>query len=185
MVASYWNAYSDKLFQFLVKRTGDREVARDLLQDTFHKALMHEQHLRNDVENAEAWLMSVARNTLIDHTRKKREGRMDDPIRIPDRDADSDTGELVEGISECLYELINEYDPEERNLLKKVFTKSMTQKEMARYMDLPYSTLKSRVQKAREEIMEAFRSRCCILRRNAKGEIIGCVPVGKTTLADC
>lgn len=185
MVASYWDAYSDKLFHFLVKRTGDREVARDLLQDTFHKALLHEQHLSREVDNPESWLMSVARNTLIDHTRKKREGRMDDPKRIPDRDADYETDGLVEGISECLYELINEYEPEERELLEKVFTKSMTQKEMARYMDLPYSTLKSRVQKAREEIMEAFRSRCCTLRRNASGEIIGCIPVGTSTLADC
>lgn len=177
MIDNYWEKYSGKLFNFLNKRIRDEEIARDLLQDTFHKALLNREYLSEEVANPEAWLTSVARNTLIDYTRKKKEAHVDDLKMIADDDFTSGKERLVEGISECLYELINEYDPEQRELLLNVFTKSMTQKEMARAMGIPYSTLKSRIQKARNQILQDFRSRCCTLQCNSKGEIIGCTPV--------
>lgn len=185
MVETYWDEYSNKVYNFLNKRIQDDEVARDLLQDTFHKALLNREHLSEQVENPEAWLMSVARNTLIDYTRKKKEAHIDDLKMIASEDFTDGKSRLVEGISECLYELINKYDKDNRDLLLNVFTKSMTQKEMAQYMDIPYSTLKSRIQKARDQILNDFRSRCCTLQRNSKGEIIGCTPVSEPALADC
>lgn len=181
MVEQYWHTYSDKLFFFLNKRINNREVARDLLQDTFQKALLNKDRLET-VDNPEAWLMSVARNTLIDYTRKKKEVTADD-LKIAVGDESTDEKEcLVEGISECLYELIEEYEKEERELLLSIFTKSMSQKEVAQYLDIPYSTLKSRIQKARDQILQEFRARCCTLSRNAKGEIIGCTPVDKLSV---
>lgn len=185
MIDTYWNKYSDKLFNFLHKRIQDREIARDLLQDTFHKALLNKERLTEEIENPEAWLMSVARNTLIDYTRKKKEVSMDDLKMITEGDFSGEKKNFVEGISKCLLELINEYDKDQRELLMNVFTKSMTQKEMARYMDIPYSTFKSRIQKARNHILTEFKARCCTLNRNQKGEIIGCTPVNKPAIAEC
>lgn len=185
MVDKYWKRYSDKLFNFLHKRIRNEEVARDLLQDTFYKALLNREYLSQEVENPEAWLMSIARNTLIDYTRKKKEIHIDDLRMIASGDFTNEKARLVEGISECLYELINEYDKDERELLLSVFTKSMTQKEMARYMGIPYSTLKSRIRKIRDQILSDFRSRCCTLQHNSKGEIIGCTPVEEPALAEC
>ncbi|MDZ7692288.1 MAG: sigma-70 family RNA polymerase sigma factor [Balneolaceae bacterium] len=186
MMEQYWKAYSDKVFFFLNKRIRNREVARDLLQDTFQKALTNKNQLQN-AENPEAWLMSVARNTLIDYTRKKKEVSLGDIQMINSEDFTSDKERLVDGIAECLYELIDEYDDDERQLLIDVFTKSMTQKEMAKALDIPYSTFKSRIQKAREQILTEFKNRCCTLSRNSKGEIIGCTPIEKPqmTAADC
>ncbi len=186
MVEQYWHAYSDKLFFFLNKRIKNREVARDLLQDTFQKALVNKDRLKT-ADNPEAWLMSVARNTLIDYTRKKKEITVDDLKITAANDNDDEKDCVVEGISQCLYELIEEYEKEERELLLSVFTKSMSQKEVAQYLDIPYSTLKSRIQKARDQILEEFRARCCTLSRNAKGEIIGCTPVDKPSInvAEC
>jgi RNA polymerase sigma-70 factor (ECF subfamily) len=96
----------------------------------------------------------------------------------------AENNRMIKGIAECLYELINEYDKDERELLLSVFSKSMTQKEMAKYLNIPYSTLKSRIQKARGQILNDFRSRCCTLQHNSKGEIIGCTPVNKLTLVE-
>lgn len=184
MIEQYWISYSPKLLYFLQKRINDKEVARDLLQDTFQKALLNKDQL-DKVENPEAWLMRVAKNTLIDYTRKKKEVTVDN-LQIADaEDHSSSRDHLVEGISECLYELIDEYDEEKRDLLLTVFTRSMTQKEMAEYMDLPYSTLKSRIQKAREHIISEFNNRCCTLNRNSKGEIIGCTPVQSRAVVAC
>jgi RNA polymerase sigma-70 factor (ECF subfamily) len=129
--------------------------------------------------------MSVARNALVDYARKKKEVHIDDNRMIDFNDVTDEKARLVESISECLYELINEYDKDERELLLSVFTTSMTRKEMARYLDIPYSTLKSRIQKARNQILQDFRSRCCTLQRNSKGEIIGCILVEEPALAEC
>lgn len=184
MLEKIWHEFSDKLYFFLNKRINNQEVARDLVQDTFQKAIMNKEQLER-VDNPEAWLMSVARNTLIDYTRKKKEVTLDD-LRLIDTDEfRSDKTNVVEGIAECLYELIAEYDKDKQELLLNVFTKSMTQKEMAKSMGIPYSTLKSRIQKARNEILTEFRNRCCILNRNSKGEIIGCTPVENLNTVSC
>lgn len=186
MIEKYWNAYSDKLFFFLNKRIKNREVARDLLQDTFQKALLNKSQIQT-LDNPEAWFMSIARNTLIDYTRKKKEVAIADIQMINSKDFNSAKSCLVEGIAECLHDLIEEYDKDKQELLLNIFTKSMTQKEMAQSMDIPYSTFKSRIQKARERILTEFKARCCTLHRNSDGEIIGCSPVEKKalTMAQC
>ena len=184
MVTNLWKTYSNSLFHYFNRRIGNAKIAEDLLQETFQKVWVHRNRL-NRVDDHKAWLFSIARNTMIDYTRKKKEDRIDDLSIVENNVSESAANDAVEGIAQCLYELIDEYETEERDLLLDVFTKSLSQKEAARYLDIPYSTLKSRIQKAREEIVQAFNSRCCRLQYSSQGEIIGCVPVGTLSPADC
>ncbi len=150
-------------------------LACDLMQDTFHKVLANQDKL-DRVRNHEAWIFSIARNTLIDYSRKKKEDALDN-LDIPDQQSsmEEQPSEMDE-ISECLYELIDEYTQEEQDILWDVFTKSLSQKEAAQALDIPYSTFKSRVQKARSVILSEFEARCCHLKYNHEGQIIGCTP---------
>ena len=111
---------------------------------------------------------------MIDYTRKKKEDSLPEST-IPGNNDDDEKGQSnIDEIAECLYQLIEEYDEREQKILIKVFQKSLTQKEVAQYLDIPYSTLKSRVQKARKQIIKEFNERCCRLKYDQKGKIIGC-----------
>lgn len=172
MTSQLYKKYSDKVCHYLNKRIGKKAVACDLMQDTFQKVLQNEQKL-NTVRNPEAWIFRIAKNTLIDYTRKKKEDSLNDLQISADTDYQEQKSD-VEVISECLHELIEEYSDEEQEILKDVFTKSLSQKEAAKSLDIPYSTFKSRVQKARSVILSEFQKRCCRLKYNQQGEIIGC-----------
>lgn len=151
-------------------------LACDLMQDTFQKVFTNQQKLEH-INNYKAWIFQIARNTLIDYTRKKKEKTVGDLVVVDEREELTEGTSEIEDISQCLYELIEEYNPEEQELLLDVFTKTLSQKEAAQAVDIPYSTFKSRVQKARKEIVDEFERRCCQLKYNNRGEIIGCISV--------
>lgn len=95
-VSSYWAAlYSEHataLTVFLRKLTGDPEVASELMQETFVRAIRSGGE--SDLRSARAWLFRIAGNLARDHHRRRRllrfvpfTGREPDPARI-DPDAD-------------------------------------------------------------------------------------------------
>jgi RNA polymerase sigma factor (sigma-70 family) len=65
--------YSDNLYRFILKHIKDRDVAKDIVQDTYEKIWRKV----NDIEstNAKSYLFTTAHHTLIDYTRKaKKQG---------------------------------------------------------------------------------------------------------------
>ena len=64
--------YSDAIFRYVCFRMSDREIAKDLVQETFVRywqCLVRE----DDIRNSKALLYKIAGNLVIDHFRKKKE----------------------------------------------------------------------------------------------------------------
>lgn len=59
------------LRNFLIGLTKNDEVADDIIQDLFAKMLTDPSKIQQ-VTNMKGWLVKVAKNTLLDHYRKKR-----------------------------------------------------------------------------------------------------------------
>jgi RNA polymerase sigma-70 factor (ECF subfamily) len=57
------------LFAFLVRYTGDRSLAEDLLQETFIR-VYRKRHLYDRHQPARPWLYRIAMNLAIDHFRR-------------------------------------------------------------------------------------------------------------------
>jgi RNA polymerase sigma factor (sigma-70 family) len=72
---SLYRSLSEPVFQFLKNRTGDAELASDLLQETFLKVFRF-WNKDSSVSSARAWVFQVARNTWIDSWRSSsKEGQ--------------------------------------------------------------------------------------------------------------
>ncbi len=63
-----WHHYRAPLFGFLVRMTGRREVAEELVQDTFVQLHRHASRLRKDTR-LKAFLFTIARNLARSHHR--------------------------------------------------------------------------------------------------------------------
>jgi RNA polymerase sigma-70 factor (ECF subfamily) len=63
-----------RLGRFLAQIVRDRQLAEDLLQDTFHDAFRDRGRLAA-VENEEAWLYGIARNRALNALRRRRRFR--------------------------------------------------------------------------------------------------------------
>ena len=67
-----YNQHADAIFRFCLFRVVNRELAQDLTQETFMRVWRHISK-GNDVYFYKALLYRVARNVVIDHSRKKTE----------------------------------------------------------------------------------------------------------------
>lgn len=63
------SAYSDYLFNYTITRVNDREIAKDLVQDTFVAGLKSMKNFKGEA-NERTWLISILKRKIIDHYRK-------------------------------------------------------------------------------------------------------------------
>ncbi|MCW3463888.1 sigma-70 family RNA polymerase sigma factor [Chitinophaga nivalis] len=66
--ATWVKQYAADLFRFALSQTADRELAQDLVQDTFLSALQARAQFRGESSEL-TWLMSILRNKVADHYR--------------------------------------------------------------------------------------------------------------------
>lgn len=69
--AIVYDEFVKKLYNYAFFRVKDREAAEDIVSETFIKALEHISSFDPRKGGAASWLYRIARNTLIDYTRKK------------------------------------------------------------------------------------------------------------------
>lgn len=61
--------YSDYLFNYTITRVNDREIAKDLIQDTFFAALKSMKNYKGEASER-TWLISILKRKIIDYYRK-------------------------------------------------------------------------------------------------------------------
>ena len=63
------DAYSDYLFNYTITRVNDRNVAQDIVQDTFFAGLKSMKNFKGEASER-TWLVSILKRKIIDHYRK-------------------------------------------------------------------------------------------------------------------
>lgn len=83
--SSVYKEHVWSVFGFLAYRAGTREEAEDLTQLTFERALRAWPRFDPTRASAKTWLLTIARNALIDEHRKSRatEGTLDEVDQDP------------------------------------------------------------------------------------------------------
>ncbi|MGB0981668.1 MAG: sigma-70 family RNA polymerase sigma factor [Winogradskyella sp.] len=73
--------YSDYLFYYTITRVNDREVAKDLISETFLAGLKSKVNYKGDA-NERTWLISILKRKIIDHYRKINSNKGKAEVRI-------------------------------------------------------------------------------------------------------
>lgn len=61
--------YSDYLFNYTITRVNDREIAKDIIQDTFFAGLKSMKNFKGEATER-TWLISILKRKIIDYYRK-------------------------------------------------------------------------------------------------------------------
>lgn len=69
-INSWYEEYSNDVYNYAFFMLGDREQAMDIVQDTFIRAYNKLESFQGGREKS--WLFRIARNLTIDYMRKKR-----------------------------------------------------------------------------------------------------------------
>jgi RNA polymerase sigma-70 factor (ECF subfamily) len=68
--------YLPRLFNYMIYRVGNRQLAEDLTATVFEKALTRIATYRRDRGAFSTWLFTIARNVIIDHLRQQARAEM-------------------------------------------------------------------------------------------------------------
>ncbi|GAB4285412.1 MAG: hypothetical protein Kow0081_3210 [Candidatus Dojkabacteria bacterium] len=74
-ILQIYKSFADDVFRFCMFKLNNREQAEDITSETFLK--LAEQDI-SKIQNPKAWLITVSRNKMYDHFRKKRELLLDE-----------------------------------------------------------------------------------------------------------
>lgn len=87
--------YSDYLYNYTISRVSDREIAQDLVQDTFLAALKSMKNFKGEASER-TWLISILKRKVIDHYRKINSKKGKAEVRITYNDDSESEGDWLE-----------------------------------------------------------------------------------------
>jgi RNA polymerase sigma-70 factor, ECF subfamily len=151
-----------RVFNIAFKFTARHDQAEDLTQEIFLKVFRALDRFNREADFG-TWLSSVARNYCIDHYRSRRRERevlspdttaidlAADPSVNPQRGLEDDDRRSL------LREGLEKLAPKLREAVVLRDLQEMSYQEMARRLRLPEGTVKSRINRGREELGRLLR----------------------------
>lgn len=170
--SALWADFAPPLRAFLARRVPSGVDPDDLLQDVFLRVVKHLGSLRK-TDRPEAWLFQIARNALRDslRARQRRDGRTDAlQMDVP---AETDTAAVRQSEAElapCLTSMIDRLPEPYRTAIELTSLRGLTQAGAAKHAGISISGMKSRVQRAREQLRQML-VRCCEIAVDVRGGV--------------
>jgi RNA polymerase sigma-70 factor (ECF subfamily) len=145
--------YQHRLLRYLLFLTGKREVAEDLFQETWMRVLLRGAQY-NGKARFDTWLFTIARNLVIDLSRKRTMASLDEMSEGGDDDRPFEIAmagpspleqfQLRENSAE-VGEVLLKLDSSYREVLVLRFYEELSLEEIASVTRAPLSTVKSRL----------------------------------------
>lgn len=160
----------DGLYNFAYRLTLDEDDANDLVQETYLKAYRFFDYFEQGT-NAKAWLFRILKNSFINDFRRKSK----QPVKVDyseiegyynseevESDASDTTGSTTDMRAQVTQDLIGDEVARALNSLPVDFRtviilcdlEGFTYEEMAKILDIPIGTVRSRLHRARQSLKE-------------------------------
>lgn len=150
----------DSLERFAYSLTSNREEAKDLLQETYLKALTYRDKFQ-EFTNLKAWAYTIMKNTFINNYRKAvRENTTVDNTKDLYYLNNAKETYLERPDSEFSFKEINkaiEALDDDFKVPFKMHTEGFKYKEIAEHLDLKIGTVKSRIFFTRKKLMYSLK----------------------------
>ncbi len=154
----------DSMYNFAYRLTFDEDDAKDLVQDTYLKSYRFIASFQRGT-NAKAWLYRILKNSFINDFRKKSK----EPSKVDYQEVenfynsdDVDTNKTVDLRIDAVKDMIGDEVSNALNSLAVDFRtviilcdlEGFTYEEMAKILDIPIGTVRSRLHRARNLLKE-------------------------------
>lgn len=180
-----YREFDNNLRRFIQSRVDDRDNAEDILQEVYLKIHNNIYSVR-DGDRLISWIYQIARNAIIDQYRRSHpESELKEDLiahQPGEMDVYTELASSLQGMLNCLPDSY-------REALELADLQGMKQKEVAKRLGLSLSGVKSRVQRARQKLKQAFLD-CCHFEFDHNGKAIDFQPncdrcADTQSLSDC
>lgn len=158
--AELFDRHAGIVLGVLTKLLHRRELAEEILQETFFQAWKQADRYRPERATPRAWLLMLARARAIDRIRSRSSRRKREETVAAPVDVDAvgtrrlETSETRTDVANAL-EILPE---EQRRSIELAFYRGLTHTEIASELELPLGTVKSRIALGMRKMREALTS---------------------------
>ena len=158
--------YERPVFSLILRMVRDRQLAEDLAQETFIKALNAIGSYRPEFKFS-SWIFKIANNAAIDHLRRREVDTLsldgspnatsqDDieatALQVGDK-SETPLAELeARELGTAIEKAIGQLRPEYRSCIMLRHVEGLAYEEIAQLLDLPLGTVKTYIHRARHEL---------------------------------
>ncbi|MBC7446777.1 MAG: sigma-70 family RNA polymerase sigma factor [Hymenobacteraceae bacterium] len=159
----------DALYNFAFRLTLDEDDANDLVQETYLKAYRFFDYFEQGT-NAKAWLFRILKNSFINDFRRKSKqpakvdySEIEGYYNSEDVESDADAGGSTtdmrvqvtqELIGDEVARALNTLPIDFRTVIILCDLEGFTYEEMAKILDIPIGTVRSRLHRARQSLKD-------------------------------
>ena len=162
--------YERPIFALLFRMVRDRELAEDLSQETFVKALNAIESYRPEFKFS-SWIFKIANNAAIDHLRRREldtlsldgsphaetpEAMQATALQIGARQESPLDAVEAKELGGAIEIAIGRLRPEYRSCILLRHVEGRAYEEIAEMLDLPLGTVKTYIHRARNELRQAL-----------------------------
>lgn len=165
----FYEELNKKVGAYIRSLTSDKDQIDEVTQEALIKIHKSIDTLQ-DQEKLTSWLKRIVYTSLMDYHRRQQKKYSTQLQDIPDG-TDLENNEGNQALSDCITTLLKNLPDEQRELLEMVELKGISQTQYANELNIPISTIKSRVQRAKQKLKEQITSNC-FLKTDSYGNVI-------------
>lgn len=180
-----WKGLRSELLAFLKARGTPEPQAEDILQVAFLRTHMKMSE-EGIPEQPRAWLYQVVRHLLIDESRRaSSRSRLVESLTHEGDLIEEDKGtSAFDAVATLLPRFIEKLEAPYAEAITLVELRGLSQAEAALRADVSLSCMKSRVQRARSQLLKALKL-CCSFDVDARGKLTECRPRSQDGCGGC
>lgn len=160
-----YERHADEIFRFIFFKLGNREKAKDLLQDVFMRTWIYMTR-NGKIENIKAFLYKTSRNRVIDEYRRqgKKDGNLDSLETLSEESgyepATDDVDALIDSIDAGqALELVNELPPIYSEVLFLRFAEDQSISEIAEVIGESNNAVSVRINRGLKKLKEIINEK--------------------------
>ncbi len=147
-----YERYFDELAAYAAGMSGSREQVEDLVQETFVRALMHEDTVEElSTGQRRAWLYRTMKNLYFD--RYRRNVLEHQYLTTLQRDGEEDPG--IQAVEQAM--VLEQLRPEDRTIFTLWHFAGYAPGEIAELLHLPSGTVRSKLSRCRRALQETLK----------------------------
>ncbi len=154
--------FMQDLYAYALALSKDRDLARDLVQETYLKAMQHYSRYRD--QNMRAWLFKILKNTFLNWAKRKsahptesfsEEIHYEEPAKkYPIPAQQWQEAHFRELFSDELFVSLMQLPPEYREVLLLREIEDFSYEEISELLNIPVGTVRSRLHRARQALFK-------------------------------
>jgi RNA polymerase sigma-70 factor (ECF subfamily) len=143
----FYRAHKDRLFGYLIRKTGNYDLSCDIVQESFTRLLR--VYGRN--EQKPALLYTIARNALLDHFRKSKRN---EPLDFEQTDVSLDPEKrfIVQETYRKVLSAFQRLDEEEKDVLSLAVSGDFSYREIGKIAGISEGSVKVKIHRARVKL---------------------------------